>query len=1753
MKHRPSSVERSERRLSRKDPDRLDDDSVSTVEVESIPAVYTKPPKLFLDDYLQTMHKLSKKAAESSEKVVAKFLKEEKKKSFFKTKARQPHPEKRPKEIESEEESMKAILLEITQCSKAVQQSIVQLYFSMAQYWQTSYEFRYRVLDAKTNFVYEKMKRVIQRQEKNLLKMEEEYGKRTAARLRGAMINKRKQDFLRWEKENNEFKLQKNIEIEQSEERMFVNSFIYSKKFLSCKQTVSLTHLVEIQADKLPKMRAYDNMGFKSWYHYQINFEEIAETILAQVAESIQKIEPFLDKRFQKSCADLLKGMLDSTLKMLRCRVNPKDLLAMLPSTSPKIAKIMKDKVSLLTETVDAFLVQTVAYKLTDLKLAFMYSQYFRLIENLEKSYFLLNKAFRESRPAVEKYIQLFAEYRRFYPSMSAYLRDKGQVEPNESMLTRHPMHDFRNFIFESSTRTPFVIIVLEQFEKTLSVAELIDILESLGDAALNMCYFTECISFFKMLVLVCQIYYQFKILLDDEESQSEDPRNQRLTKLLNLNKKMILVHRKLAVACFKSNDYFMCFQFLVCCIFIYNNSLKLVDQNDPLKYPKKNPNDFLKISEMENVVKAKTGFQIYLQFFNDAYRQTLDCYQQLWKHVEENPRKFRQEFFQMVKNCLERIESISNYSKRTFVNYLSEGQVLPNIGLDRGLLKSYQLNYIGNIDTTDIDDFLDLKVQLLVKQKPSLKAVYQLKPGKLNKTKVCLIFEFNSMNIDLMQEIFQKAFYFSEKRFIGPAEDLEKSVPLVYRVPHPIKPYRDKWRQLLSEWKEAVALANGHPELRAAPSLQSIVYFDRIYLNLVPEQIKKFASLLYSCKLRFNFIKAIKSKKKDQPKERDLSLKERTKLMVARSNANPDLKIGIPLRRRGTLSPEKTEPKPSRFFREKKKQVDWVNLRLQLAEYVEKRKSGLRRRLSLRPARVQPAVLPTDLLNICSIKADFYEQARVSRVRNSKETKRLNTNPRYHSQAYDNSDEDDAMIMQDIEKNKAAQPDDIVPDIELSLVDLCRNSFHFLVSNQNLYETFDIRFDISQESIKFLFFFKRRDSKVSKTVFEMKLKQELWMLKEKFTLTVNSDLVKTYNPIIFDILLKSFFSETFEMLGKTQSVTPQDVDLLNSLKRFMGLKFPIPITRLKSYDLDYLESCKLFQEFTKFDVDHLQALLSILCYLAKIIRGLFLKTPVGDNPLRYFDLSDLIANHKQELPFLNSIFLINHKVDQMRKNLKTKLDRIFFDEALFTRRRMIQLTDINIDNIQMMIENLYVKNEFVRRLAGPTKTFVRMDRKKSSFDVFVSRQTFKDDHEAIHFFDMSVKVINPRLKVNLDHLKGYHENLVKLLSISQVSLSRQQCLLFLFFLLLENSVVFFFRVDSLFRQKWLRIFKDKKPIVIDPTSHSSRDAERWRRLILEMPNPKILKPDQAFISLSEMYYMIRSYQTGAKHFREFDLTSNLILSDLNFNYPMIFDFLTSVCANPYDNPYYVYFHRKFLQTCLKENYSIFTVSKSFYQVTSIKKAVTIQQINFYYFKYPMVRKFLRGLNDGMKKQLERLIGVINLTDNFSMKFFKTFTDCYKLLSERDEEDSKIADEKESFYAMLTEKRGLLEIQTAENTKQSAAPESQEKPSTDKKNNLFDEVFFDIVRKFPKKNDVVSAHQEQRSAPSHHDRLVPESSRGGENHLLELRPIRHRRHLARKADGLEDHRQLGRQASDGRRNTARRATSSSCSPTTQRK
>ena len=87
----------------------------------------------------------------------------------------------------------------------------------IGRYWQNNYTFRYKILDFTSEKMYKRKLNLVDQQEKNLAKMENLYGKRTATFLRGAIMKERKDQFIKREKKNEEYKRRKSQEIELSE------------------------------------------------------------------------------------------------------------------------------------------------------------------------------------------------------------------------------------------------------------------------------------------------------------------------------------------------------------------------------------------------------------------------------------------------------------------------------------------------------------------------------------------------------------------------------------------------------------------------------------------------------------------------------------------------------------------------------------------------------------------------------------------------------------------------------------------------------------------------------------------------------------------------------------------------------------------------------------------------------------------------------------------------------------------------------------------------------------------------------------------------------------------------------------------------------------------------------------------------------------------------------------------------------------------------------------------------------------------------------------------------------------------------------------------------------------------------------------------------------------------------------------------------------------------------------------------------
>ena len=1326
----------------------------------------------------------------------------------------------------------------------------------------------------------------------------------------------------------------------------------------------------------------------------------------------------------------------------------------------------------------------------------------------------------------MQKYVDLFAIYKRIRPALKLYL-NKQDVAEKEEEHDRRSMAKWRQMMIDRVNRTPLVLDFLRQvekvatFEQYMPITELLAITEFLGDSALKFKHYKEATNNFKTLVLLSEIYSKFKIILDKGQASSQAG-TQRLIRLLNLNKKMMAVHNKMALSTMRDGNYFSCFQFLVCSIFVYNNSLRMIDQSDPLKYPKKNPNAFLDVVVDEAVLKAKSSFMGYFEHFNELYKECLASYHLLWKIVEHNPRQFPLEFFLGVKNLMENISSNVTFSKKAFHLFLTNS--MPRIQTDsvgEGLLNSYQQNYIGTIESLDIDEFVDSKIQKILARGGDVER-NELKPGKINKIKVETFFEFKSLNLETMEEVFSKNLYIAEKNYLEKLSTKENMTNL----PAQITTMRSMslGERTLPVCAEPSAVTvqqsvNGkiYSSTVPAPLVHRInvkEYFEeflqRVASNMSQKQLQRISTVLNNLKKHHQasslWSKKIKADKGLIPSKR----KNKVKRQIVKSELITVDKIGLYLRKLGNVDTYRKPSRSSRFYKESAKEVMFTKQEFGVVDYRDRRlpdqepyqkvrvavqdpkslSKSLRRVSGLGvPDRKVPGQLayskswakysrllpPTDYLNNLHLARDFYEDYRVRCLRMAKRLKKLNAAGDLLNNVFEEGEEktnekhSSYLLNQD--QDADLPTDDHVRGIDNSIQELDSLVFTLPVTSGVLCQEVEARFEVSDTSVVFIFRFTQGSNKVSHAKFELKLPQQLWILKEKFLLGKSKDLIKTYNPVIFDLLLKDFFEDTLSAPAQTLSLNRSNLDLFEDLKRIMGLKYPISLTRLNSYDFDYLRRCSLFQEFTKLDLDSLQALLKVLRYLAQVLKVIFLNGPSGQYPLRYFDLAALQASSRDTLKLINNVFLLNYQTETIRKVSKQQVDRIFFLQNRFLQTNLHMFTEVNINNITSMLEGMFFQQSLLLSLSGPTRTRVRKSKDGHSFDVLVARQTFLDEYKCFNYMDLSIKVIAPRLKSSLANLGDYYSKMNKILNPTGMELNKMQVLLLMFFLILENSLVFYLRVDSPFRQKWLHLFKSGEGEINVYVDRRVKSQNRNRKLILEMPLPKIHKSSQTFISLSEFYFMLRGFQGGAKSFGELDPFPHSVVRDVRHNPFSLFKFLADLCAHPYSHPQFPYFSEKLLQATLAEPRSLLVKSRSFYFISFFKKEYVVKPVHFYYFQYKILQEYTRSLSVQMYEQLQQLQAVLHRSEKVSFAFFNTFFQFYRLatLTGSDNEGGQPLHPQEKLISTIEE--GSVSIVSSRHVPDQRAP-LKDFTAKGSLSGMFEKNFLEVMQNIPKNSNV---------------------------------------------------------------------------------
>ena len=1778
---------------------------------------------------------------------------------------------------------------------------------------QANFLFRYRILGVNLQKQYTSKRVQMDRLETNFVHMESVYGKRMANFLRGKVTKEAKDQHQKWEAHIAEYKRQQDLEIENTELMMFLNAFHFSEAFLKSDDLVSLTSLKPSQLMDRNRM-GFDNVGMQVWFQYIMNFREIINILVTKCQEVVQIVEPFVGARFQKPHSDLIRGLLEGLVGLLNQRITPVKVNSALKCPNPKVTEIMNRMVPIIVKEVNKNLEKSLEINLLELKVANIHAKYYTLIQNREKAYVLLFKAFKQMKGSLEKYVRVFTQYVRLFPILKEYLYDKKRVkdveekptgsavpvsrrpnsrisridlsspkkmletpakrpvsednqskrsylrqiiekssqgskhsisgrsidpeiaskisnvfagvaeqidretelakirqtaqssslpaanegflservplvhlvyklinkpdEENEDLQVKerklieesHSLFLWRDVIKHRTKRTVFMQEYVAYFEKILSIDELMEIVETLGNSSMDSGAFPEAIGFYKTLIMLSEVHTKFQIVLNSI-SEEKELKEERLLKILALNKKIMVVYNKVARAYHFLGDQVSSYLYFVSAMFIYSNSLQMVNDSDPLKYAKKNPNDFLAQEEPDKIevtAALKHKISTYVMSFNDHYRDTLSILELVGKVVETNFEKFGKDFFLAVKNCIQNIDRMQNFRKRTFMNFMGD---IPSKHMDKwmaskglALLKEIHSIYVGMLEPLDIDQFVEIWIQLEVQkyleQNPDKPLAQNLKPGKLNRTKVRFFYDFDRQDIEWLQQAFTFAIFSAELKFVELLEfqsikkgrtttlgDLIKnssnrllSGKKLLQTHQPSNFNFFGMDSLLPEGPVVPPAQNstrsiGGSGVPGKPGVQrTLVGFHipnllterikvvespqdlsaRIINNLVRDQLVKMCRILRYFRERRSKIRAIASK----ASRGELYLMRNTggnkikqRLERTEKHKDPDDLIGIYLRQQRSCETFRIVGNlvhNSRFYREASESIGVSKVNHQLFDYrdhvrtvnnklfadisipnlyysfdpkylpaVERgttsasgsvsqrdkslkhkitkvsdsdengyvhsnsltqkdnlsRQTTFNRGINVRFAdeddleaksgigakgtksgsnpltRVEVSRGYLDILNLLNFTKYFYEEQFLRKIRNPgkrRELQKRQTLAKDHPSldlTHSNLTKTYSQGGRRDETSKGTKTvvqiedvdNQIVPTIEDSIPELCNARFQFMIPYYGVYEPVVITFQISLRKIVFVLHFTKNALAPIRTVFELDLTEDLWILKEKFLLGKNPEMVKTYNPIVFDTLLRMFFLPTFKFQSHLNQAIPKDTNRLEFEHQLMGLAFPIALTRLSGYEVDLLRKTAIFQEFTKADLDNLQALLKVIIYLARIIRTCALNSPRGMLTTRKFNILELATPGSVSLSLFNTKHLLNYKVTQLNKAFQQKL------KEQFTHTANNKTTDesldkcLNLDNLVTLLEKLYYTTDFLKSFCKMTHTPLRYGEQRKDFDMFVARHSFQDEFGTFHHLDMSMKVVSHRLEQSTKQIKQlYHDTVKSATSQNGPKLSNNQLMILVFFLILENSLVFYLRIDSGFREIWMRVFARAKSSILKKPSKSETSLSK---LILEMPPPNLSKPQQSYISLSEFYHLYRSFESGVPHLKMIDQDTNFVLEDLVHNPSSLFGFLMKLTTSPFKQQVYVDFLTKLTAEILREQTHLLQKSRSFYHVTSYNSETTLKASNFFYFRYDCFKEYTQSIHRPMRKLLETFSSNAAGPKSYSLKFFNTFVKLYSM------------------------------------------------------------------------------------------------------------------------------------------------------------
>lgn len=1426
--------------------------------------------------------------------------------------------------------------------------------------------------------------------------MKQDYGYKQAQFLRGKIVDRYEMTQKFEDKINEKIKNVQLKQINGSELKQYKNSLIFLKTCLGCTEGIPVLLTLKC-SDQHLKNCNLSNIHFEN---YMISVEEMVDynvkALTSLFQDLSQKIlnQPYL----QYDTVSLIDKNISSLLKTFKSKPKIKEVLNI--SKSRQFSGDIPDLIKLVHKHVHS----RIDFLLVDFKFASYFSQIMTFKGDKHSAYVILKSAYYKNLKALNFFISNYV----FITRLKTYFRKligTDVKDPNFEIFRSRNLEEWVSDFRGYQKRVVYLENYHEKMKQIIKVSDMRKTIRRLAELSLEFNDLEESIKFREILIQLYVIIDSFKMI--NTFGSKELQKNQRVISTLELNKQIILLKIQVFKIAILNQNFEICFLYFAMIMFIYNNSISMINDTDPNKYAKKNQNQYFENDNLfDDALEGKKTFLDYLNFFNDKFKVTQEFYALLLRKLEKTDKKISNLQFLLIKNANDDINDMNTYTWNVYEQYVL--QFHASYYLQRHSTKielhSYQRNFIGVINWKSLEIYVNWKLlhifgvssnsgshspSFVLTKIKNLNLVNEIKKElnkKLNYNHVMDYLDYKHFNLKILSEIMSYSIYMSKKITVNNTlEELgQKSRhTMLYKKMQDIESIITT-KIVVNEQDETLV------------NLKIDHYLDRIAQNLTQNQQEYLKSQILEVKDQFIKIKPKPIQKKKYDTEEDLkAIKTGPKKLIScwdEIHKNPDLGIGITLRSRGSYI--KKQVKPSLFMRGKVKEVRKIQEKYFLQQYQES--NELRKLYNPLPIHDYPdfgiqQLLLKDNINIHQNTSIYYELRYLysQKIQKQKEIIQLlkkesedliekKNKSKYPQTILGRQDSINSQVIKDFE----------ILHLDQTISFINQLNFRFTSLNSERVTSYCLMFELKQDMIGFRITFDQGSYSQSQIYFYLPLKYKLWELKEKYMVSQNrTRSISTYFPVVHSLLTDICFKPIFSHFNfESNSIFKNDIQWLDYLKDPMALKYPILLTKLKDYDSRIMNKIKM-KNISKNDLDSMQCLLEIFNLLGKCFERFIFASKVGKVIFPQLNLGKIRGENLQILRDLNKMVILNHKLDNFEQEYEVNKVRILFDCKIDKMNFSIANSDI-----VLLFDSLSTQMSLTSNLTELTYfTKILNNKSNKTIMIHLARRLIRDENKQYHFLNMECKVEYGKLESKRAYLIKSLNRAIKISEKQECILSSSQFYLLILIMILDSCFKFEFTFDNFYAHSWVRVInglptqmsEDLKKTVHEQLNgglfrFQKKEVDQLKKAIIETEYSQPIVYTKSYLSLLDILYLNKYIRynkfpdIGKKV--EFSFVEEVI-----YNSNSLMSDVLSLALRPFHNKIYTNIFNFIHRLSLKEGNSNRKYVNCYHKFKQLiqhpKQSCTIKELSFFNLDYRMLNKHIPFTTNSLINEFLKVYG----------------------------------------------------------------------------------------------------------------------------------------------------------------------------------